>query len=126
MGCSVVSTSTLAIHGSSAAGTGRQGVIDPRDVAAVAARVLTSAGHDGNTYTLTGPHLLSVPDQATQLEAALGHTLAVADVSADTTGAQMLAAAIPRTLWTDDVQGILGHPPRTFSTWVRDHQDAFR
>ena len=33
--------------------------IDARDIAAVAAEVLTTPGHDGKTYTLTGPDLLS-------------------------------------------------------------------
>jgi uncharacterized protein YbjT (DUF2867 family) len=37
-------------------GRGRQGVVDPRDVAAVAAEALTSPSHHtGQTYTLTGP-----------------------------------------------------------------------
>jgi uncharacterized protein YbjT (DUF2867 family) len=45
-------------------GAGRQGIVDPRDVAAVAVEALTSDAHAGRTFTLTGPDLLSVPDQA--------------------------------------------------------------
>ena len=37
------------------AGRGRVGFVAARDVAAVAARVLTSPGHEGATYVLTGP-----------------------------------------------------------------------
>ena len=40
-------------------GETRVSYIDTRDVAAVAARVLTSPGHQGKAYTLTGPEALS-------------------------------------------------------------------
>lgn len=53
-------------------GAGQQGVVDPADVAEVAAEALTGAGHGGRIYTLTGPDLLSVPDQTRILSGALG------------------------------------------------------
>ncbi len=37
------------------AGDAKVTLIDPRDVAAVAAVVLTQDGHEGRTYPLTGP-----------------------------------------------------------------------
>jgi uncharacterized protein YbjT (DUF2867 family) len=40
-------------------GQTRVSYIDTRDVAAVAARVLTSPGHQGKAYALTGPEALS-------------------------------------------------------------------
>ena len=44
----------------SAAGKGRAGLVDARDVAAVAARVAAGpAAHAGKTYRLTGPELVS-------------------------------------------------------------------
>jgi len=54
-------------------GAGRQGVVDPRDVAAVAVEALTSPAHADLVYTLTGPELLGVPDQAARLGELLGH-----------------------------------------------------
>lgn len=47
------------------------GVVDPRDVAAVAATALTSPDHNGQTYTLTGPELLTLADQAAVLSRVL-------------------------------------------------------
>ena len=40
-------------------GDGKDVPIDPRDVAAVAVKVLTTPGHEGKVYELTGPELLS-------------------------------------------------------------------
>jgi uncharacterized protein YbjT (DUF2867 family) len=124
-------------------GAGAQGVVDPRDVAAVAVAALTSPNHDGQTYTLTGPQLLSVPDQTTQLGEVLGRTLATIDVHRDTACEQMLASGMDRAfvdvvihgaefvrdggnaVLTDDVQRVLGRPPRSFRTWAEDHRNAF-
>ena len=39
--------------------TARIAMIDPRDVGAAAAAVLTTAGHDGRTYVLTGPEAIT-------------------------------------------------------------------
>src|ERR1051325_10362069 len=45
-------------------GTGQMAAIDPRDIGSVAAKVLTSSGHEGKSYDLTGPEALGVADQA--------------------------------------------------------------
>ncbi|MGH8922429.1 MAG: SDR family NAD(P)-dependent oxidoreductase, partial [Actinomycetes bacterium] len=125
-------------------GTAAQGVIDPRDVAAVAAEVLTTPGHAGRTYPLTGPDLLSVPEQAAILESVLDRPVTTVDLPLDIAREQMLQhgtdqaavdAAITGMAWaraghnavlTQDVPRILGRPATTFTAWVRDHQDAFR
>ena len=44
--------------------TGRASLVDARDVAAVAATVLTDQGHKGRTYDVTGPQALSNPEVA--------------------------------------------------------------
>ncbi|HUQ58735.1 NAD(P)H-binding protein [Lentzea sp.] len=124
-------------------GTATQGVVDPRDVAAVAAEVLTTRGHAGRTYTLTGPDLLSLPDQAAVLESVLERPVTTVDVPLDVVREQMLRhgtpeaavdAAVTGMAWaraghnavlTEDVPRILGRPATTFATWVRDHRDAF-
>src|SRR5215218_8804718 len=51
---------------------GRLGMIDARDVGESAARVRTEAGHEGRTYTLTGPAALSFEDVARTLGEVLG------------------------------------------------------
>ena len=51
-------------------GEGRVAFIDARDIAAVAAELLTSPGHQGASYTLTGPEALSAAEVAERLSAA--------------------------------------------------------
>ena len=51
---------------------GRLGMIDARDIGAVAARVLNEEGHEGQTYTLTGPAAISFHDVARILSGILG------------------------------------------------------
>jgi uncharacterized protein YbjT (DUF2867 family) len=125
-------------------GAGTNGVIDPRDIAAVAVEAQLSDDHDGQTYTLTGPELLSVPDQAAQIGEVLGRTVPVIDVPADQAGPELQAQGIPEeaidtilkgyefvrnggnAIITGDVERALGRPPRTFKTWVQDHHASFR
>jgi uncharacterized protein YbjT (DUF2867 family) len=124
-------------------GIGRQGVVDPRDVAAVAVATLTRTGHHGQTYTLTGPELLDVPGQAAIVGDALGRPVRTTDVDPEVARAGLLragldAAAVEEIVagsaWaraghgavlTSDVERILGRPPASFRTWVRDHRGAF-
>ncbi len=51
------------------AGHGRVGFVAASDVAAVAAQVLTSPGHEGAVYTLTGPEALRFKDVAGRISA---------------------------------------------------------
>lgn len=55
-------------------------VIDTRDVAAAAATVLTSPGHTGRTYTLTGPRAVTHEQIAQTLSTATGQKIAFQDV----------------------------------------------
>ncbi|WP_435592199.1 NAD(P)H-binding protein [Nocardia sp. bgisy118] len=125
-------------------GDGAQGVIDPRDVAAVAVEALLSAAHAGHTYTLTGPELLTAADQAAALAAVLGHPIEVADIPEELARQHMLAAGMSgeyidgalagqayvraggNAVRTDDVQVVLGRTPRTYADWAATNADAFR
>jgi uncharacterized protein YbjT (DUF2867 family) len=124
-------------------GTGEQGVIDPRDIAEVAVRALTSPGHNGAVLTLTGPELLAVPAMATILGTAIGRPLETVDVPLDAYRDGMLAAGMDPAFadtavngsrlvaeggnarLTGDVERALGRPPRTFADWAADHRAAF-
>jgi uncharacterized protein YbjT (DUF2867 family) len=55
----------------SAAEDGRVAMVDARDVATAAASVLTTCGHSGRTYTLTGPRAVTF-DQVAGLVSAAG------------------------------------------------------
>jgi uncharacterized protein YbjT (DUF2867 family) len=59
----------------SAAGEGRIPFIDTRDIADAAAVTLTSTGHEGNIYTLTGPEAISYRDATAILSRAIGKPL---------------------------------------------------
>lgn len=53
------------------AGQGKTSFIDVRDIAAVAARILTEPGHVGKAYPLTGGEALNYADVAAQMTATL-------------------------------------------------------
>jgi uncharacterized protein YbjT (DUF2867 family) len=61
------------------AGGARISMVDTRDVAAVAATLLTQGGHDGETYEVTGPEALSYHDIAAKLTAARGRAVTYID-----------------------------------------------
>jgi uncharacterized protein YbjT (DUF2867 family) len=126
-------------------GDARQGIVDPADVAAVAAEVLASPGpgHTGRVHTLTGPELLSVPDQAAILSEALGRPVELVDTPPAVAGERMRAegmdpAAVEQIVtgssWaraghnailTDGVAAVLGRPPTPFAMWVERNLGAF-
>lgn len=57
------------------AGEARISMVDTRDVAAVAAAVLTQPGHVGAQYDVTGPEPLSYADVAVKLSSAMGRPI---------------------------------------------------
>jgi uncharacterized protein YbjT (DUF2867 family) len=61
-------------------GDARVSAVDVRDIAAVAAAALTETGHEGATYTITGPEAITHADMAAALTSALGRDVAFADV----------------------------------------------
>ncbi|MFC9434409.1 SDR family oxidoreductase [Nocardia sp. NPDC057030] len=125
-------------------GTGQQGVIDPRDVSAVAVAALLSSGHAGRIYTLTGPELLTSADQAAVLAEVLGQPLEVVDVPNEAARDHMRAAGRSEefidgalagqeyirsggnAVVTDDLRRALGRAPRTYAEWAADHAALFR
>lgn len=114
--------------------------IDPADVAAVALVALTTDGHCGAAYQLSGPQVLSPIDELGILAEVLGRPLRAIEPPIDTVQAGMLAAGTPapvvdaivaRTLGDDGkevlttVDQILGRPPATFADWAGAHAGLF-
>ncbi|MFI5888726.1 NAD(P)H-binding protein [Actinoplanes sp. NPDC051513] len=110
-------------------GEGRQGIVDPADVAAVAVEALTTTAHDGRIYTLTGPELLSVPEQAAHLSAVTGTTITTVDIPparehfpAEIADMALAGALLVRAggnaIVTDDVEKVLGRGPGTYRAWA--------
>src|SRR5665647_1286210 len=60
---------------SSSSPAGRVSYVDARDIGAMAAKVLTEPGHEGQAYHLTGPEALSDDDIAARLSEVLGRTI---------------------------------------------------
>lgn len=129
----------------SASGDGAIPFIDTRDIAAVAAAVLTEDGHAGETYTLTGPAAVSYRDATETLARILERTLEYRAASLDEAwrrrrdGGQpvWLAAAQlaiaeyqraggPTERTTDTVATITGRAPRSLEQFVRDHREELR
>lgn len=119
-------------------------MIDARDVAAAAARVLTGDGHENRAYLLTGPEAISYADVAATYGRVLGIDVAWTEVTLAQARASMLESGLPEVLaggFTEilarygqggvtaavspDAERLLGRPPRTFEAFVRDHLQAF-
>jgi uncharacterized protein YbjT (DUF2867 family) len=116
-------------------------MIDPSDIAAVAAAALTAPGHDGRVYTVSGPQALGPADRARILGEVLGRDLQFEAQPDDEARAEM-AAAMPAA-YVDaffdfyvkgtldesqpqpDVAAVTGRPPRTFRQWAQAHAGEF-
>jgi uncharacterized protein YbjT (DUF2867 family) len=72
--------------------------IDISDIADVAAHVLTSAGHDGKTYRLTGPEALTMTEVADKLSSATGKPIRYVNVPPEDAKRAQLAAGVPQFL----------------------------
>ena len=57
-------------------GDARVSGVDVRDIAAVAGVALTEQGHDGKTYTITGPAAVTHSGMASALSKAIGRPVA--------------------------------------------------
>ncbi len=123
-------------------GEAKVSAIDVRDIAAVAAAALTEAGHERQTYTLTGPAALTHTDIATALSAALARDIAFVDVPPP-----MFASSLEGILPPWQVEGLLedyahyargeaaevtsiveqvtGTPPIDIAQFARDYAAAF-
>ena len=75
-------------------GHGRVGFVAASDVAAAAARVLTSAGHEGATYPLTGPEALRFTDIAARISAVFARKVGYTDQPARRARELMLASGL--------------------------------
>lgn len=116
--------------------------IDARDVAAVAVHVLTSEGHEGRTYTLTGPEALTMADVAARLSKVAGREVSYVAVDPDEERAQVRQAmgewyadafgelhafyrAGRAAAVTDEVRKATGRDARSIEEFLADHASAF-
>ncbi|MFI6892528.1 SDR family oxidoreductase [Streptomyces sp. NPDC050256] len=117
-------------------------VIDPADIAAVAAACLLDDRHIGGAYELTGPEVITPRGQTAALAAALGTPVTFHELTRAVAHAAM-SRSMPGELADDtldiigspspaelrispDVEQILGRPAHTFADWAARHVAAFR
>ena len=81
-------------------GEGKVSWVDVRDIAAVAAHVLTHSGHAGKAYTITGPEALSVTEVSKILSKATGKTISYTDVPEEAARKTMVEMQMPN--WAID------------------------
>ncbi|MBF6084040.1 NAD(P)H-binding protein [Nocardia cyriacigeorgica] len=123
---------------------GKAAFVDAADIAEVAVAALTGSGHDGQTYDLTGPAPLSIPEALAEIATASGRRadyvpVDVADFERELVSLGLSAADIE--LWSgalrsirtssdavvaDGVRRALGREPRTFAEFAAAEAGAWR
>ncbi|MFB9193400.1 SDR family oxidoreductase [Actinomadura verrucosospora] len=117
--------------------------VDVRDIARVAAHVLTTDGHDGRVHAITGPEALTYDDAAGVLSQVLDTPVRFVGLSDADARAAMLERGLPAfhadalievsrayrdggaETVTTTVRDLTGREPTTFEQFVRDHRSAF-
>lgn len=121
----------------------RIAMIDPRDVGAAAAAVLSGADHDGRTYVLTGPAAITYAQVAAALCAATHRAVEFVDVPDEDATRGLVQAGLPGLVAehvvkafamarqgaaeqvTATVESLTGRPPRDFASFAHDHARLF-
>ena len=117
-------------------------VIDPADIAAVAAACLVDDRHTGGVYELTGPEVITPRRQTEAIAAALGSPVRFHELTREE-AKRAMSQSMPAELADDtldilgspspaelrvspDVQRVLGRAPRPFADWAVRNVAAFR
>lgn len=117
--------------------------IDPRDIAAVAARALLDDELVGRKPVLTGPQSLTQTEMVAIIGDAIGRPLRYQEVPPVAARQAMIQQGFPEQFVdsyldrlaeavdqpvpiSGEVDKILGRPARTFAEWAADHAAAFR
>jgi uncharacterized protein YbjT (DUF2867 family) len=117
-------------------------VVDPADIAAVAAAALREDGHAGRVYELTGPEAITPRRQTAVIAEALGEDVAFVELSRAEAHARMaqfmpedvatgtlelLGAPLPaEQAISPDTTAVLHRPAAPFAEWVARNLPAFR
>lgn len=123
---------------------GKLGMIDVREIGEVAAKVLTEEGHEGKTYTLTGPASISFYDVAGALSEVLDKEVEYVDISLEDAKESLLIMGFSEWMvealneyakaygegyghfTTDDVEQLTGHPATSYKEFASDFAQMFR
>ena len=118
------------------AGDVREPFVDVDDIAEVAVEALTTDRHLARRYELTGPRLMTFAEAVAEIAAATGRRIEYVPITIGEMSAAMRAEGVPdgdveayaelfatvldgrNAYVSDDVERILGRPPRDFSEYV--------
>lgn len=124
-------------------GDAAQSTIDVRDIADITSTILTTDGHIGKTYDLTGPESLSFHDVARIIAEVRGAPVEYVPITSEAAEQAMRDQGMPdwsahslaeiQALFatglyaqvTEDAERLLGRAPRSFRDFATDHKDAF-
>jgi len=125
-------------------GNARIASVDIGDLAEVAIAVLTTTGHDGKAYPLTGPESLTMAEVAAKLSAVTGKSIRYVDVPPEEATKARLAAGMPPYLaegldelfaerrkgkeskvWPT-IEEVFGRKPTTFDEFASRNAAIFR
>src|SRR6185312_3780928 len=117
-------------------------VVDPDDIAGVAAAALREADLAGRVLELTGPELSTPRERAAAIGVALGEPVRFVEQSVEEARAQMVTFMPPPVAdgtlkiigeptaqeqkISGDVESVLGRPARPFAEWAGRNIEAFR
>ena len=125
-------------------GDGKFPPIHPRDIAAVCVKALTTPGHEGKAYPLTGPEALGMAEQVRILSEAIGKPLQYVPVPDEAARDGMLKTGMPPVLveallqmagWVragkmaqvrPTVEEVTGRKPLSYRDWARENAAAFK
>jgi uncharacterized protein YbjT (DUF2867 family) len=123
------------------AGPGAMTVIDPADVAAVAAMALTEDGHEGQSYDLTSEDMLTVAELAQRLSRVLKRDITIFEGGVEALRAALIEngalgefaplmavyfAKVAQGFYktTDTAGKLLGRAPRAYADWLEENLPA--
>lgn len=119
-------------------------MIDARDIGMVAAKILSEDGHEGKTYTLTGPEPISYQQIAELFTKQLGRPIQYVDVPVEAAEKAMREMGMPDWLVSDLItlnqtsvtQGVVeanqvvkeitGIEATSFGQFLKDHLEIFK
>ncbi|NGN43557.1 SDR family oxidoreductase [Mesorhizobium sp. CGMCC 1.15528] len=124
-------------------GASKISLIDIRDIAAVAFAALSTPGHEGQVYDLTGPDALTHDEIATQIGAAIGQPVSFVQIPPDTMRQAAIDAGFLKwqadgliedyahyardeaSAVSPDGPSVIGQPARPFAAFLADYKSVF-
>lgn len=125
-------------------GDGYVSQVDARDIARVAAKTLTSDGHEGKAYDLAASELLSYGEAAARLSAVAGRTISYVNVSETDFRQSRIDQGVPayfvdrlldlyrfgreaqEPTTSTAIKDVTGRHPITFDQFAYDYADAWK